>query len=329
MADQHVLVTVPLPPPLREVLSGTIGSKAEVTFLADLDPQDRAKAIGSADVVFAWLPEQELRSPEEYAGLGSARLVQLLSAGVDQVPFRRIPEGVPIASNAGCYAGPMSEHVLAMALALAKHLPQRHADIESGVFDQRTENLDVRGSVVCILGFGGIGRASALLFRSMGARIRAVARSPVRDDWVEQVATIDVLDDVLAGADVVVISLPLTRETRGLIGRRELSLMKPDTILVNVARAAIVDEDALYAHLVDHPTFQAGLDVWWNEPRGGSPFAPRLPFPELPNVLGSPHNSGITEHSMLDATRAAAENVVRALEGETVQHLVDRREYLD
>ena len=312
---------------MREAISARIGSLADVGYLSDVEPSARADALGAADAVLAWMPDRELRGPEEFSELGSAQLVQLLSAGVDQVPFGRIPEGVPVASNAGSYARPMSEHVLAMALALAKHLPQRHSDLVSGVFDQRTPNREICGSVVSILGYGGIGRASALAFRALGARIRAVARSPVADDWVEHVGGAEALDEALDGADIVVIALPLTRATRGAIGERELSLMRPDAVLVNVARAAIVDEDALFRHLVDHPTFQVGIDVWWDEPRGG-PFSPRLPFLDLPNVLGSPHNSGITETSMVDAARTAAANVVRALRGEAVHHLVERSEYV-
>ncbi|MGH8989556.1 MAG: 2-hydroxyacid dehydrogenase [Acidimicrobiales bacterium] len=323
----QVLVTVAPPPPMREAISATIGHLADVTFLADLDPEARAKALHAPDVVLAWMPEQELAGPDDYAGLGSARLLQLLSAGVDQVPFSRIPQGVPVASNAGCYAGPMSEHVLAMSLALAKHLPQRHADLCSGIFDQHTSNREIRGSVVSILGFGGIGRASGLLFRALGARVRAVARAPIADEWVEYVGSLDALDAALEGADIVVVSLPLTRATRRLLGKRELSRMKSDAILVNVARAAIVDEDALYEHLVEHPTFQAGIDVWWDEPRGGRPFSPRLGFLDLANVLGSPHNSGITDGSMLDAAYEAAANVARALKGEPIHHLVDRSDY--
>ncbi|HTX62698.1 MAG TPA: 2-hydroxyacid dehydrogenase [Acidimicrobiales bacterium] len=329
MAVQHLLVTFEPSPAMREALSATIGARAEITYLPDLEAGARTDALGSADVVLAWVPSRELKSAEEFALLGSARLLQLLSAGVDQVPLSRIPEGVPVASNAGSYAGPMAEHVLAMALALAKHLPQRHADLEAGVFAQHVPNREIRGSVVCILGFGGIGRASALLFHALGARVQAVSRSPVTDEWVERVHTLDALDVALADADIVVIALPLTTATRGRIAGRELSIMKPEAIVINVARAAIVDEDALYEHLASHPAFQAGIDVWWEEPRGGAPFSSRRPFLELPNVLGSPHNSGTTEASFVDAVRDAAANVVRALEGETIEHLVDRREYVD
>ncbi len=328
MADPHVLVTFRPPPAVRDALDQAFHGAADVTYLADVEAPTRRKALGSAGAVLAWSLDRELEGPEELAELRSARLVQLLSAGVDEVPLSRIPDGVPVASNAGGYAGPMGEHVLALALALAKHLPQRHAALEAGVFDQ-SANREIRGSIVCVLGFGGIGRASARLFEALGARIRAITRSPVEEEWVEWAGTVDDLRTGLSGADIVVVSLPLTRATRGLLGARELSAMKPDTILINVARGPIIDEGALFRHLGEHPAFQAGLDVWWDEPRSGEPFAPRLPFLDLPNVLGSPHNSGITETSLAEAARRAAANVLKALSGAPPDHLVDRREYVD
>ncbi len=112
------------------------------------------------------------------------------------------------------------------------------------------------------------------------------------------------------------IAIPLTIESRGLLGARELSWMKPTAILINVARAAIVDEAALYEHLAATPTFSAGIDVWWDEPPRGSEFRPRFAFLELPNVLGSPHNSGIVPGMAKRAAAAAARNVARFLGGE-------------
>jgi hypothetical protein len=104
-----------------------------------------------------------------------------------------------------------------------------------------------------ILGFGGIGQATAALFEAFGARIHAVTRSGKTDRPADAVSTLADLDAVFAAASIVVITLPLNRDTHRLIGARELSLMKPDAILINVARAAIVDEDALYGHLVRYP----------------------------------------------------------------------------
>lgn len=325
MSRPRVLITFAASEEQRAAIGEQLDGLAEVGLLSD---GNRREALAGADVVLSWNIDNELRSHEEYGLLRSARLVQLLSAGVDHVPFDRIPAEVPVASNAGSYSEPMAEHVLAMALALAKRLPQNHAKLARGEFDQQTPNRMIEGSVVAILGFGGIGQATARRFRALGARIHAVNRSGRTDEAVDWVGTLADLDDVLGRADVLVLTLPLSRTTRGLIGRRELALMKADAILVNVARAAITDEDALFEHLQANPEFSVGIDAWWQEPMRVGSFATRRPFLDLPNVLGSPHNSAMTPGSLTEAARRAAANIARGLRGEPVEHLVDRADYV-
>ena len=328
MSKAHVVVTFSPSPAMRDAFVEALDAVATITHVPDVEHGERARALQSADAVLAWSIGGELPGPEGPALLASASLVQLLSAGVDHIPFDSLPEGVPVASNAGAYAEPMAEHVLAMALALAKRLPQSHAAMRRGEFDQETHNRSIHGSLVGVLGFGGIGQASAKLFRALGARIHALNRSGHTDQPVDHIGTLGDLDTVLTTADVLVVSLPLTRATRGLIGQRELGLMKPDAILVNVARAAIVDEDALYEHLRRNPSFSAGIDAWWQEPRGRGAFVTRRPFLDLPNVLGSPHSSAITADSLAAAARQAADNVARHLRGDPAHHLVDRSDYV-
>jgi phosphoglycerate dehydrogenase-like enzyme len=188
--------------------------------------------------------------------------------------------------------------------------------------------LTLDGAVCVILGFGGIGKATARMMRAFGARIHAVNTSGASSEPADFIGTLADLDQVLAEADVLVIALPLTRATRGLIGARELALMKPAAILVNVGRAAIVEERALYEHLRDHTDFCAGLDAWWREPAPGSAFSTEYPFFDLPNMIGSPHNSGVTDGALQVGARMAAENVRRFLTGETVIGVVRREEYL-
>ena len=325
--EARVVVTLASSPEVREALDEALGAVASITYLTDVQQDQREGALASANAVLAWFLGRELEGPDEFERLKSVGLVQLLSAGADRVPFHRIPKSVLVASNAGAYAEPMAEHVLALGLALAKRLPQNHAAMARGEFDQQTPTKPIRGSVAGILGFGGIGQASARLFKAFGARVHAIDRSAKAGELADWVGKLDELDAVLEAADILVVALPLTCTTRGLIGRRELSLMKPDAILVNVARAAIIDEDALYEHLRDNLSFSAGLDAWWQEPLIEGSFTMRRPFFELPNLLGSPHNSALSRGSLKVAAGRAAENVARYLRGETPRHLVDRSEY--
>ena len=131
-------------------------------------------------------------------------------------------------------------------------------------------------------------------------------------------------DEVIRRSDYLLISMPATRDTAGLIGRRRLGLMKSTAFLINVARAEIVDEDALYEVLAERWIAGAALDVWYRYPReaGRTPPAGR-PFHELPNVLMTPHVSGWTD-GMLDArAKLIAENIRRIALGETPFNLVE------
>jgi phosphoglycerate dehydrogenase-like enzyme len=309
----------------RTLLESLFGDAAEVRLLAGAPAEARRRAFESADVVFAWNWRREV-DPGEARGL-PARFVQMLSAGVDHLPFDELPAGALVASNAGAYAEPMAEHAVAMALALMKRLPQNHALLAHGEWNQHAPNRSVDGAVCGILGFGGIGRATARLLRALGARIHAVNTTGCTSEPVDFVGTLADLDPVLAASDVLVVALPLTRATRRLIGARELQLMKPDAVLVNIARAAIVDEAALYEHLRAQPDFSAGIDVWWVEPFSAGAFRVDHPFFELPNVLGSPHNSAQVPGVMDEATRRAAENIVRFLRGGDVAGLVQAEDY--
>src|SRR6476619_1290655 len=313
-----VAVTYPVDGDFVQINTSVLDGLAEVAFL---------DALRQADVLIGWHLGQELPAGALQASPG-LRLIQLLSAGADSVDFAAIPERLTLASNVGAYAEPMAEYVMAMALALARRLPQRHADLAKGEFKMWERVLTLDGAVCAILGFGGIGRATARLMRAFGARIHAVNSSGRTSEPVEFIGTLSDLDRVLAAADVLVIALPLVNATRDLIGARELSLMKPDAILVNVGRAAIVDERALYEHLRSQPDFCAGIDAWWHEPGPGSGFSTGYPFFYLPNLLGSPHNSGVTDNALHVGGRMAAENVRRFLTGEAILGVARPGDYL-
>jgi glycerate dehydrogenase len=322
-----VAVSYPVDDEFAEINTGVLSAGAQVAFVSRLGEQERREALRQADALIGWRLGQELPAGALHE---SPRLefIQLLPAGADGVDFAAIPERMVIASNVGAYAPPIAEHVMAMTLALARRLPQRNAAMARGEWPQQELLHTLDGAVCAVLGFGGIGTATAALMRCFGARIYAVNSSGRTAEPTDFTGTLADLDQVLAAADVVVISLPLTVATRGLIGARELQLMKPAAILVNVARAAIVDERALYEHLRDNPEFCAGIDTWWHEPGPGTAFRTDYPFLSLPNVIGSPHNSGTVAGVLLTAARRAAENVRHHLRGEPVTGLVRREDYL-
>jgi phosphoglycerate dehydrogenase-like enzyme len=325
--ERLVAVSYPADEDYARLNTEVLGGDAAVFFLADLPASERLAMLARAEVLIGWNLDTELPGGALHAA-PALRFIQLLSAGADSVDFSAIPSDVPLAGNVGAYAEPMAEHVLAMTLALAKRLPQRHAALARGEWRQSEPLLTLRGAVCGILGFGGIGIAAARLMRPFGARIHAVNSSGRTSEDVEFAGTLADLDRVLAAADVLLVALPLTKSTRGLIGARELALMKPAAILVNVARGAIIEEQALYEHLAANPGFGAGIDAWWHEPRGGAPFHAGYPFFDLPNLIGSPHNSGIVPGVLLAAAGKAAENARRYLRGGHVTGVMRREDYL-
>ncbi len=327
MERPHIVITYGVGEVRRALIKELLGKEGRLSFLADLPAGLREQTLAEADVLLSWNLPKELR-PNEPAVLGNIKFIQLLSAGADHVPFSGLRRDIMIASNIGAYAEPMAEHVLAMALALAKDLLKEHQHLARGEFHQANLNRMLAGSVCGILGFGGIGRATARLMRALGLRIYAVNTTGRTDELVEFIGSLKDLKHVFSLSDVVVVTLPLTKSTRGLIGGQELGWMKPDAILINVARGAIIDEEALYEHLKNHPRFRAGIDVWWVEPFGSGEFRTDHPFFTLPNVLGSPHNSAMVPGISEEATRRAAENVKRFMKGEPVAGLVRREEYI-
>lgn len=327
MAGPVVVVTYPLDAEMEAVNREVLDGDTELVFSSRLpDEGPGREALERAEVFVSWNIGREL-DPKTLDRAHDLRLIQTMSAGVDHVDFARIPERVVVAGNVGAYAEPMAEHVIAMVLACAKRLRQRHAALARGDFDQQF-SISLDGAVCLVVGFGGIGKATARLMRAFGAQIWALNTSGRTEEPVAFSGTLSDLDTVIGGADVVVLSLPLTSATRGLISDHELGLMKPTAILVNVARGDVIDQRALYEHLERNPNFYAGIDTWWCEPLHQGKFETDYPFLELANVVGSPHNSALVPEVLPRAARRAAENVRRFVLGEPLTGVVKREEYV-
>src|SRR6266496_5775926 len=279
MNKQHIVVTFDAPPQQKALLLELLGSEASLTFFNELPSAQRERALQEANVLLSWNFPREIQ-PADYPHLQQVSFIQLLSAGADHMPFADLPPHLLVASNPGAYAAPMAEHVMAMTLALAKRLLVEDQKLRNGEFDQFTPNRALAGMTAGILGFGGIGRATARLMRAFGMRIYAINHSGTSSEPVDFLGTLHDLEQVLRLSDVVVLCLPLTRITRGFIGKKELEWMKPDAILVNVARGALLDEEALYTHVQSHPDFLLGIDAWWTEPFLAGHFRMEYPFLE-------------------------------------------------
>ncbi|MHB8360668.1 MAG: 2-hydroxyacid dehydrogenase [Thermoplasmataceae archaeon] len=253
--------------------------------------------------------------------------IQTLSAGVDMIDFRSFPKNILLCSNANAYSRPVAEHAISMALALRKNLMYNHIQMEKGMFNQMTENRSLQDAKVGIIGYGGIGKEIGKFSMGLGMKVLTVSRSPV-SDRVEFSGTLASIDHVLSESDILFITIPLNMHTRNLINKDKLQKMKKDAILINVARAEIINEKDLYDHLKENPRFNAGTDVWWTEPMSHGKFDTEYPFFELVNFLGSPHNSAIVPNVFEYAFKSALNNIKKWSLGEKPSNIVNVNDYI-
>jgi phosphoglycerate dehydrogenase-like enzyme len=312
-----------------QILQSVLNGISEICCLPGLDSAKRAEMLAKADVMLVKSFARAEVEPGEAAGIESAKLVQLIFAGVNSVPFDRLPDGVRVAGNAGAFAGPLAEHVLGMVFCLAKGIIPGHQGLAQGRFDYSVFSRELSGGTCGIIGMGGNGAAIACLMQKVGMRVFGVNRSGTSTIDLDFMGTLADMDKVLGSSDVVVLTVPLTQATINMIGRRELKLMKPDAILVNVARGKVVDQGALYEHLRATPSFGAGIDTWWSEPGEPEGFKLDYPFFDLPNLIGSPHKADHVPDMMQTAIKMAAENVRDFLEGRPIRGEVNRADYMN
>ena len=184
---------------------------------------------------------------------------------------------------------------------------------------------ELAGKTLGILGYGRIGQALARRARAFDMEVWAIRREVARSDS-EGLAFLggpDALGEVVRRADYLAVTLSLTEATRGILGERELRMMKPTAVLINVARAEIVDEEALYRALAEKRIAGGVLDVWYRYPTDAGPTLPaRRPFHELANVLMTPHVSGWTEGMLEARAKLIAENIQRTARGEPPLNLI-------
>jgi phosphoglycerate dehydrogenase-like enzyme len=319
---------------IRVAFAGTFSASLEARVRSHLDVPCDVVVADEAGVVTKLADVDVLVTLAFNREMGAAarrlRLVQVPGAGLDRVDRAALPAGTWLANAYGHEIG-IAEYVMGAMLAWTREIGRLDAALHGGRWlSQWAVGTpapptwpELAGKTLAIVGYGRIGRALAQRARAFDMTVLATRRDLSSPDGLVELHGPDALHQLLARADYVAITTSLSAETRGLIGERELALMKPTALLINVARGEIVDEDALYRALSARTIAGAALDVWYRYPTAaGETFPGHRPFHELPNVLMTPHVSGWTE-GMLDArARLIAGNIARAGRGEPPVNLV-------
>jgi phosphoglycerate dehydrogenase-like enzyme len=257
------------------------------------------------------------------------RLVHVPAAGLDALELAAVPDGCRVCNVFEHEIG-ISEYVMAAMLHDVVDLAGRSARFKAGSWADSPRvgapfRPELAGKTVGAIGYGHIGRAIARRAKAFGMRVMALARTRREvdppPDWLGEPAQLATL---LEASDFVVVACPLNEATRGMIGPAELARMKPDAVLINVARGPIVDEDALYRALSTRTFRGAVLDTWYRYPGPGDPdvLPSRHPFHELDNVVMTPHCSGWTEGLMERRFAVIADNIERLRDGRALVNQV-------
>ncbi len=308
-------------------LSGQVELPVEFVVTPGARDEDVCPLVSDAQIAVTSLWTKAMGSEAS-----CLRLIQVPGAGCDKIDATAIPEGVLVAN---CYEHDwaIAEHILMMCLALSRRLLEADRTIRqanwrlfAGVGYPLLPELG--GRTIGLIGLGRIGRAVAILASAFRMRRIGIDVEPIPDPVRESlglswVGTPSDLDQVLADSDFVVMAVPLNNQTRGMLGARELRLLKPGAFLINPARAELIDEKALYEALRDRAFGGAALDPWWSYPKNDECVAPsRFPFADLDNVIMTPHMAGNTIETFARRMCVVAANINRFFRGEPLVNIV-------
>lgn len=275
---------------------------------------DLPRHLPTADVI---IPAMHFVGPE-VMDVSGAHMIHQFGVGLEGVDIEAATErGIYVANVPGSIAMSnaisVAEHAVFLMLALARNYPQARENLQVGTWGQ-PQGLGIKGKTVCILGMGNIGKALARRLKPFEVTLLGVKRDPVignePDLGLESLGSPADLPSVLPRADFIVLCLPLTPETRSIIGAREFAVMKNSAYVINVGRGPVIDRDSLVDALASGKIAGAGLDVFWEEP-----VDPTDPVFEH-NVIATPHVAGVTDTSYDEIASGLAENVERLRSGQ-------------
>lgn len=267
--------------------------------------------------------------PEQFLAARKLRWIHSQAAAVHQLMFPELVNSDVIITNARDVHGPVvAEQVIAMMFALAKRIPaavrfqQKHVWGQDAFSSGRSHSRELAGATLGLVGLGSIGRNVAKHGSALGMRVIAVREHPEKEkpQYVDEVLPTSKLQELLTQSDYVVLSTPVTPETKGMIGAPQLAAMKPDAFLLNVGRGPLIDEAALVEVLRQHKIGGAALDVFDQEP-----LPPESPLWDLEDLLITPHTAGISEKMWERHYVLFSDNLRRYLSGQPLLGLVDKR----
>ena len=313
--------------PFRQATPDNWLGEVSVEFYYADDEASVTALLPAMDVMLSFV-----FTPNMGAVANKLKLIQCPGAGTDYIDFASVPEGCIVANVSG-HEIPIAEWVLMTMMALDRELIKADSTLRAGSWEmspwQGAVFSELNGRTLGIIGLGRIGRKTAKLANAFNMHLIGATRTMLTADETKNlgfdaVYSMKNLDTVLAEADFLLLSVPLTDATRGLIDECALSLMKPTAYVINIARAEIIEEEALFNALQSKQIKGAALDVWYQEPTipGDSPLPATRPFWELDNVIMSPHASSVTTSMQQRRLAFAAQNIDRWARGEPVSNVV-------
>jgi phosphoglycerate dehydrogenase-like enzyme len=314
-------------PGVWEAILAKTTQTLDTSVLFDLnDAQRLIPALAEAEIVVSHIWKKD------FPPAPRVKLLQSVAAGIDLIDVPSVPSGVSICNVAG-HEQAIAEYVLMTMLAWQHRLLDITAAFRAGVWSTGggagggPTHGEIMNKTIGIVGYGKIGREVAKRAVGFGCRVIGANRSPIADKGAAaEIYPLAELDSMLSLCDVIVIAAGLGPETTRLIDARRFGLMKPTAFLINIGRAGIIDEKALYTALKDNKIGGAAIDVWWQYPNPADPTrrGSRHPFHALPNVIVTPHNSGWTAGMVRRRWDEIAGNIARFTRGDDLINIVTR-----
>lgn len=269
----------------------------------------------NAEIIFGWPRHDQLKKAK------SLRWLHLPSAGADDYIDANyyVNKGVILTNSSGVYGLPIAEHVFAMILSYNRNLQEYALLKKDKSWKMILNTKDFHGSTVGIIGFGDIGQEVAIRAKAFGAKVLVVKRRKSdKPDYVDEIYLTEEMDELIRQSDYIVLTLPATKKTEGIISKDRISKMKPDTYLINIGRGELIDQDALIEALRENKIGGAGLDVMTPEP-----LPVDNPLWDFPNVTITQHSSGLSVGNDLRRVKLFADNLKRYLNNEKLINVVD------